>query len=78
MKVVCVSHQIYRDTEIPFRDTDPQIGDECIVSDTLTIYSSVLVYRLVGYFMLYDVRNFAPVSSIDETEFERNYNKELV
>lgn len=37
-------------------------------------------YRLEGKptDIVYHEKRFSPISSIDETEFERNYNKELV
>lgn len=36
-----------------------------------------LWYRLLNYQLWHHSSHFAPVSDINETEFERNYNKEL-
>ena len=78
MKVICISenwHSIIKEN-VPF----PAVGEECEVIESQEKYGR-LFHVLGGRFpggIMYAAENFAPISEIDETTFERNYNKELV
>lgn len=82
MKVVCISHDRY-DDDLPYGPDDPAIGDECTVIDICIGYDEkgkgVPCYQLEGYNpYVYDQRNFALPSDLDETElvteeFEEKY-----
>lgn len=83
MRVVCISHTCYDWSDTPFGPDDPQIGDECEVICECIGYSTNGTegpcYELEGYDeWVYDVRNFSPLSDLDETalvteEFEEKY-----
>lgn len=85
MKVICVNHERFGRDTIPYGPDDPQIGDECTVLNTCVGYdndgSEAPCYELDGYGddeYVYDQRNFAPLTSLDETtlvneEFEEKY-----
>jgi len=79
MKVICIDVKPYNNGTC----------EELVVGETYTVVNSfiygekILVYQLEELppptpFHGYDSRRFIPVSEIDETEFVRNYNKELV
>lgn len=82
MKVVCINHLCY-DNCFPFEPSDPQIGDECNVIGRCIGYDQkgkgAPCYKLEGYGeYVYDQRNFAPLTGMDETtlvneEFEEKY-----
>lgn len=82
MKVVCINHNRF-DDDLPYGPDDPQIGDECTVIDVCIGYDErgkgVPSYELEGYSpYVYDQRNLAPLSDLDETtlvneEFNEKY-----
>lgn len=72
-KVICINHDMFDLDATPFGPTDPQIGDECEVTAICSGWTfdniEVPCFRLKGYKgFVYDQRNFAPLSDIDETE----------
>lgn len=72
MRVVCVNHDRFGN-DIPYGPTDPKIGDECtVIAECIGFDESGianLAYELEGYDpYVYDQRNFAIVSDLDETE----------
>lgn len=77
MKVIALKHDwanVFDQRAV----TCPQTGVEYTVTDTVERYGLVF-YQLqeFGTFPLWDARYFAKIdSSIDETEMERNYQKE--
>lgn len=78
MKVVCINDD-WDKGDIPVFNNCPKINDIVTVTETFVMYNKVPVYILKEYpSYLWEQENFAPISEIDETEFERNYNKELV
>lgn len=82
MKVVCVNHDCY-DADKPYGPGDPQIGDECfVVAECIGVDdegNEAPCYELEGYGPdVYDQRNFAPLTGLDETtlvneEWEEKY-----
>ena len=82
MKVVCINHKRYENC-LPYGPEDPQIGDECTVVRSCIGYDQrgkgMPSYELEGYSQyVYDQRNFAPLTGVDETtlvneEFEEKY-----
>lgn len=82
MKVVCI-----RDTWYPSAKVNPAVihitpyvGEECEVTGHHRENNRDF-YFLAGRFpknVAFYVDNFAPVSDIDETTFERNYDKATV
>lgn len=75
MKVVCIDSVLINPLFPPLKD-----GEVYTVIDSLPNPSdNVLHYKLseipVRYYAHF---HFIPLSSIDETTFERNYNKETV
>lgn len=71
MKVLCI---------FDFKGGGPIYGEECIVEQSI-YYPQYQgdYYILKGYNeYLYRSCHFIPISEIDETEFERNYNKQLI
>jgi len=83
MKVICIDGKI-RPNEFP--GEMPIEGNEYTVIEFVkgigTDYNQYDCYALkeIGVYPdnLYDCDRFIPISSIDETEFVRNCNKELV
>ena len=82
MQVICVNHQLFDPEERPFGPNDPRIGDTCEVVNSFIAYTytgSVPCYDLAGYDRaVYNQKNFAEVSDLDETdlvteEFEEKY-----
>jgi hypothetical protein len=83
MKVVCVNHDLFDVYDIPYGPNDPQIGDICtVVNECFGENDGGVVtpcYELAGYDgWVYDQRDFAPLSDLDETElvteeFEEKY-----
>ena len=70
MKVICINDAGTK--ELKF-------GAEYTVVDGRNCYvSGLYCYFFEEVVLGYEAQRFAPVSEIDETEFERNYNKELV
>lgn len=78
MKVVCIC-DIWMDKHYVIYKVGPKVGDECEVVRTYTV-RNLEVYELKGYpdYLGYRTSYFAPVSNIDETTFERNYDKATV
>lgn len=79
MKVICIDDKFkwefgYRNYE----PLDPSFGEICTVIDQTIHYCGLLIYKLEGYDEWYSSKKFIPISSIDETEFIREYKKELV
>lgn len=84
MKVLCIDDKP-RPGEVP--GIEPKEGETYTVSqegngECAITHKLIPCYRLVELSNppndWHDKDRFIPVSSIDETEFERNYNKELV
>jgi hypothetical protein len=83
MKVRCINHNVFDEGDIPYGPNDPQVGESCeVVSEcvgTNDIGIETPCFELVGYpEWVYDQRNFAQVSNLDETElvteeFEEKY-----
>lgn len=84
MKVICIKKTIEGDPTVKASGLGVAPKDsEVIEGETYTVidqfYSpltKMLVYRLAekDYSYRYGAHKFIPLSSIDETEFERNYN----
>lgn len=82
MKVICINHDLFED-DLPYGPDDPQVGEVCTVIDICIGYDEkgkgFPSYELEGYSpWVYDQRNFAPLSDLDETElvteeFEEKY-----
>lgn len=74
MRVVCI-----RDDFMNRVEADPKVGDYATVVNSF-MWGNIFIYVLKEFPQKggYEARGFAPVSDIDETTFERNYNKELV
>lgn len=80
---MCINHNLFGAIdERPFHSTDPQIGDVCEVLEIVehyTLSGYVTCLSLEGYEdVLYDARNFAPLSDIDETTLVNERLKETV
>lgn len=83
MKVRCINHDLFDEGDIPYGPADPQIGDECEVVKECTGYNDMghesPCFELEGYNdWVYDQRNYAIITGIDETElvteeFEEKY-----
>jgi len=82
MKVICINDADDGDSD-PRTPIDPVVGDTLFVKDIVVGYGSVTGRPYACYMFqetgnnAYHVKDFAPVSDIDETELIRNYNKEL-
>ena len=76
MKVICIDAGNYGNPG--FGGPIPKEGDILTVGRAYE-YEGIPSYEFVEYGpnYLYSQRRFAPLSQIDETEMERNYNKEL-
>jgi len=83
MRVRCINHGLFDVDDIPYGPNDPQIGDICEVVGECPGYNNGDVetpcYELAGYDeWVYDQRDFAPLSDLDETtlvneEWEEKY-----
>lgn len=79
MKVICIDDLSRNVTDAAKKHPHPEIGEECVVTSMREAWGGVY-YKLLGYppSANYNSNCFAPISDIDETTFERNYQKELV
>jgi hypothetical protein len=79
MKVICIdgvkSGSITMMGNIISKENEIYEGEEYTVQRQVD--DCYLLVERPG-FLLYKKKRFAPISKIDETTFERNYNKELV
>lgn len=74
MKAICIKQKDWERVSGPDIFTpDPVFGEIVTIIDTVQ-RASEWYHQLQGYIPKYRVEEFAPLSSIDETEFERNYN----
>lgn len=72
MRVRCINHIDYEGDAHPYGPNDPKIGDECEVKGECigwgTCGSECPCFILKGYSpYVYDQRNFAIISDLDET-----------
>ena len=78
MDVMCIDDG-WTNGNIPSLPTKcPEFGETYKVIDCQQCDNGVWYYRLAGFPYFWEAGAFVPVSTIDETKFERNYKKELV
>lgn len=77
-KVICINKGTCDNPRMP----QPEVGEICTVVEVSdNWFDGVLRYDLAEYDpsrYCYAAKNFIPLSSIDETEMERNYKTEKV
>ena len=80
-KVICINDTDDGDCFEP-QPFDPQVGDTLTVLSIITgygisgkSYKCYLFEEIPNTDYCYDVKDFAPLSDIDETEFVRDYNR---
>lgn len=82
MKVICIIDKTWSSKKNPGDKSGPQFGEECTASQCPVHKDAYDIaeypYNSKGLPQSFMKSQFVPVSEIDETEFVREYNKELV
>lgn len=80
MKVMCISNSWYSMMYNEYNNDGPKYGEVCtVVSEICDAYIlNEYPKDAYGGDQAFSKPNFIPLSSIDETTFQRNYKKETV
>lgn len=79
MRVICIKQGEWRRILSRIKASGPKYGDECTVISKGIGDKGLPTYRFKEWSNdEYTRRHFIPLSSIDETEMERNYKTEKV